>query len=348
MKNYLTPRKNRVTIFLDIDSLLVDVQALHQLGNITKDSITYQTRKKGIGKWPLQPFRFPLYSLCVMSKKSYNLIHFRPYVKEFLSFCFDHFNVAFISELNHLRVSEIIVHLLHITNKYDKDIVFAWAYSKKKTHWIDVFTNEVVKQFSEKSISKRALSLALEGSFDVGTFMNVIYTTFSTLNNKNTLLIRSSHKSDNKIPTTNTIYIPIFSYLNVYDIYLKTFYEKQNAFIENNKKQTSTQKSLISIEDLQSISDKTTIEHTQQSRDTVFTRHLSSLEIGQNVIIPYKDLYHYAQIYKLDEKKRKAYVNVSILSKTTSKKKTLKRMTAKTIVSYDDIIEDRYWEAFDP
>ena len=198
--------KNKTTLIFDLDHTLVHVQNLPSITkNKTSENNSFNTR------FPSHSF----YSTIVLDdtpqKMDIGLIHYRPYLKEFLSLCFEHFNVAFWSSASaSVYVKNVVMHILAICKKSVSDVCFVWGRSDlKKPVFVDAFTNSLVYEPNDSNINK-----------DYQKPMHLVFKAFPQMNKKNVILfdnIASHMVGGNR---NHYIYVPPFNYINHHDTIL--------------------------------------------------------------------------------------------------------------------------------
>lgn len=235
---YNKPKVNHTTLIFDLDHTLVHNQNLHQPQAVEfpsakqKHKWTFKSDLDTHTASMVERCRFPLHSSYFalhLSKHNY-IIHLRPDVLSFLTFCFEHFNVAFWSAGGYKYVKAIVLHLLHTLQKQPSDILFAWARteidcSTSKPKFVDVFTNT--------SIQHKPTHMNTTGYYKD---MQLVFDKFPSLSRQHTILV------DN-LPTHNTanidnccLILPPFTYLNVHDNILHKLLVRMQSLLQGSKK----------------------------------------------------------------------------------------------------------------
>ena len=239
---YNKPSTNRSTLIFDLDHTLIHSQF------VAASNVSFPTKENHY-KWPstvlyadvLHKSRLPNHSQFFIinfkrDPEEYGIVYVRPHVLPFLTFCFEHCNVAFWSTGTKDYVHSIVLHLLCALHKQPRDIAFAWARRKvdsssTEPKFIDVFTEQLIGQNG-----------MVNNTTGFYKDMHYVFSRFPRLSRQHTILIDNlpTHYVAN---VENCILIvPPFSYLNTHDNVLQHFLELLQKLLKKQLRSEKTSK----------------------------------------------------------------------------------------------------------
>ena len=240
------------------------------------------------------------------------LIHLRPYLKTFLRYCFQHYNVAFWSTGNVDYVRNIVLHIQYMVDKQPQDIVFAWANTsqegfghKNSTHFMDCLTGESI---SQHDISHH---LCTEQNHK---HLNYVFSKFPKLVPHTVLLVDNlpDHATMNK--PENVIYIPPYAYMNVHDTILQSFlhllksYEISNTTIPPKTFVLNTNHIREALRILSPTNNNVYYPNGYIDESTLRHYHANptTLQPNQKIIVPVQGMYVVASVVRVYTPKRQS------------------------------------------
>jgi len=227
MFKYNPLKKDASVLIFDLDETLIQNHAFYndtQIAMPTKKN-NFEFTAKELST-PLTAQRFPQHAVAFLNSKKSSMIHLRPHLQEFMSFCFEHFNVAFWSNGGIAYVKNIVLQLLRNFKKSPKEIAFAWARTNKQIDrdtpaYVDVFTNAVVPYAKHQ-----------RHSYEYYKDMGFVFNAFPKTDKKYFILFDNlpTHKISN--PAANVVFMPPFSRYNINDTVLLKLIRRWKQFFK--------------------------------------------------------------------------------------------------------------------
>lgn len=225
MFTYSPLKPNASVLIFDLDDTLLDFARLYNSTTVTMPTAknNYVFTQNELDK-TLHAERFPKHCITFLNDTKDCLIYLRPYLLEFLTFCFDHFNVAFWSNGEQTHVKHVVLQILRYLKKSPKDIAFAWGslneMKNTKPKFIDVFTKKVL-HYTKLQVLTYTDHKDMEYVFH--TFPKRDKTDFILFDNMPNFFIHN-------LP--NIAYIPPFTRYNIYDCILHMLICKMKAYFK--------------------------------------------------------------------------------------------------------------------
>ena len=183
------------------------------------------------------------------ASEAQSIVHYRPHIVPFLSFCFQHFNVGFWSTAAAINVHHITLNLLQLVGRQPADLVCAWARRNTKgprnrlpeaVKFVDALTNE--------ELQPPARGVRVSSNHKD---LYYVYSRFPKLRRSYITLVDnlSDHAVGN--PPEGVLWMPPFFFLNAQDTVLDVLLRRLQRLWRNRCTDKKTKRVSVHVPDSQ-------------------------------------------------------------------------------------------------